>query len=190
MGITETRGIASNSFSYEGLVRVSTVKNGRKTSYWLKNSGTKALGKLIAMSLLKGISINDSEKPNSLGFIANGNKGIGTISLLRNNAPLTVEYCDDDYALPKFIEETFPEDKRLSVLYLYAIIDSTSVLPNFSGLKNLQLCILDQHRTPLAYIENDENKTFNLIYDALKTQDVIVEWYMIFTNNEVNEDGK
>ena len=176
----EVRGQGINSLSYQGLVRITTKDNkGRKRVSWVYNSGTRALGLLICKSLIRGITgvVADDLKPYKINLIARGNEGIGT-TLLSRISPISGAVYGSQEELPAELQS----NNILGFVRFTSTIMSDSVI-FLTNPPGLQLVIQDQRGTSLAFID-DIDGTLATMYEALRSQQAIIDWFMLIINTE------
>lgn len=178
------RGQGVSFLSYRGLVKIRIKdKKGKERSYWVQNSGTTALGTLICKSLIRGVTgnITDDLKPYRINLIARGDKGIGT-TLLSRIVPINGAV----YGLPEELPSQLQKSNILGFVRFTAAITSDAVLV-LNNPPGIQLVIQDQRGTPLAFIE-DTDGTLSAMYDALKSQESIIDWFMLIVNADASSD--
>lgn len=170
-----------NYMSYRGCVRITIKDKKNKTrTLWLHNTGTPALGQIICKSLVKGETgtLTDDRKPYKVNIIARGNKGVGT-PLLARIAPITGGIYGPAEELPALLQAENEDILGFTKFTATIVKDSVLVLINPTGL---QLVLQDQHNNVLAYIDDDQDHSLETMYDALRTQEVVIDWFLIIVN--------
>lgn len=179
-------GRGTTYFGYQGYVSISTIDKSRHkikqfTSY---NKGTPKLGEIITRSLLRdsAYTVSNSEKPYKIGLLNKADKGVG-INMLTKTIPFTGIVFGEAVTLPKELDS----DRVIGKLKLTAIITKDAVNVGFNA-NNMELTINDQMGNVLAYLKDSDisdngESVLKSVYDALKVQDVLIEWYMLIVNN-------
>ncbi len=179
------KGRGTNYIGYQGYVVISTIdKSGHKVKRFnAYNSGTPKLGEIISRSLLRGsqYTVQDTEKPYSLGFLTKAEKGVGQ-RITNQTVPFSGIVFGDAVELPPELQA----DRVIGQLKLTAILTRSSVNLGLST-SNMELTINDARGNVLAYIDDVDiselgESILANVYSALKVQDVLIEWYMLILN--------